>query len=31
VPRTDLELLSLVHDDPGVLLARWGVVRSPGD
>ena len=24
----DLRLLSLVHDDPGVLLARWAVVRS---
>ncbi|MCW2544417.1 MAG: bifunctional deaminase-reductase domain protein [Frankiales bacterium] len=23
-----LELRSLVHDDPGVLLQRWGVVRS---
>lgn len=26
-----LTLLSLVHDDPGVLLARWGVVRSADD
>jgi 5-amino-6-(5-phosphoribosylamino)uracil reductase len=24
----DLRLLSLLHDDPGVLLARWAVVRS---
>ena len=24
----DLRLESLVHDDPGVLLARWAVVRS---
>lgn len=24
----ELQLLSLVHDDPGVLLARWAVVRS---
>ena len=24
----DLQLVSLVHDDPGVLLARWTVVRS---
>ncbi len=31
IPRTGLELLSLVHDDPGVLLARWAVVRSPDD
>jgi riboflavin biosynthesis pyrimidine reductase len=31
VPTTDLRLLSLVHDDPGVLLARWSVVRSSGD
>jgi riboflavin biosynthesis pyrimidine reductase len=31
VPRTDLELVSLVHDDPGVLLSRWAVVRSTGD
>ncbi|MCW2587388.1 MAG: bifunctional deaminase-reductase domain protein [Frankiales bacterium] len=30
-PRTDLSLLSLVHDDPGVLLSRWAVVRSAGD
>lgn len=28
VPRTELELVSLVHDEPGVLLARWAVVRS---
>ena len=28
VPRADLRLVSLVHDDPGVLLARWSVVRS---
>jgi len=28
VPQTGLELVSLVHDDPGVLLARWAVVRS---
>ncbi len=28
VPRTALELRSLIHDDPGVLLARWSVVRS---
>jgi len=28
VPRTDLRLASLVYDDPGVLLARWSVVRS---
>jgi 5-amino-6-(5-phosphoribosylamino)uracil reductase len=28
VPATSLELLSLIHDDPGVLLARWSVVRS---
>ncbi len=28
VGATDLELVSLVHDDPGVLLARWRVVRS---
>jgi riboflavin biosynthesis pyrimidine reductase len=27
----ELELLSLVHDDPGVLLSRWRVVRSGGD
>lgn len=27
----DLELVSLVHDDPGVLLGRWSVVRSRGD
>lgn len=27
----DLELVSLVHDDPGVLLARWRVVPSSGD
>jgi 5-amino-6-(5-phosphoribosylamino)uracil reductase len=26
-----LELTSLVHDDPGVLLGRWSVVRSSGD
>lgn len=26
-----LQLRSLVHDDPGVLLARWSVVRSSGD
>ncbi len=31
VPRTDLRLRSLVHDDPGVLLARWTVVPSAGD
>jgi riboflavin biosynthesis pyrimidine reductase len=24
----DLRLLSLLHDDPGVLLFRWGLVRS---
>ena len=23
-----LQLASLVHDDPGVLLQRWSVVRS---
>lgn len=28
---THLELRSLVHDDPGVLLGRWSVVRSEGD
>lgn len=28
VPLTDLELRSLVYDDPGVLLSRWSVVRS---
>ena len=28
VPRTGLELLSLIYDDPGVLLARWSVIRS---
>ncbi|HUR50653.1 MAG TPA: dihydrofolate reductase family protein [Mycobacteriales bacterium] len=27
----DLALTHLVHDDPGVLLGRWSVVRSPGD
>jgi riboflavin biosynthesis pyrimidine reductase len=27
----DLELTHLVHDDPGVLLGRWSVVRSRGD
>ncbi|MGB8651136.1 MAG: dihydrofolate reductase family protein [Mycobacteriales bacterium] len=27
----DLRLRSLVHDDPGVLLVRWDVVRSEGD
>jgi riboflavin biosynthesis pyrimidine reductase len=26
-----LQLRTLVHDDPGVLLARWSVVRSAGD
>jgi riboflavin biosynthesis pyrimidine reductase len=26
-----LRLVSLLHDDPGVLLARWSVVRSSGD
>jgi riboflavin biosynthesis pyrimidine reductase len=26
-----LELTGLVHDDPGVLLSRWSVVRSSGD
>lgn len=26
-----LGLVSLVHDDPGVLLGRWSVVRSQGD
>lgn len=26
-----LQLVSLVHNDPGVLLARWRVVRSSGD
>lgn len=26
-----LELTSLVHDDPGVLLGRWSVVPSRGD
>lgn len=31
VPVTGLELLSLVHDDPGVLLSRWSVVRSVRD
>lgn len=32
LPTTEpLELVSLVHDDPGVLLARWRVVRSKGD
>lgn len=30
-PATDLRLTSLVYDDPGVLLARWAVVRSTGD
>ena len=28
VPTTGLRLLSLVHDDPGVLLCRWAVVPS---
>ena len=28
VPRTSLTLVSLVYEDPGVLLARWSVVRS---
>jgi riboflavin biosynthesis pyrimidine reductase len=28
VDARDLRLVSLVHDDPGVLLARWSVVRS---
>lgn len=28
VPQRDLVLTSLVHEDPGVLLARWAVVRS---
>ena len=28
VPAHDLHLASLVHADPGVLLARWTVVRS---
>ena len=27
----DLELTSLLHDDPGVLLGRWSVVPSRGD
>lgn len=27
----DLRLVSLIHDDPGVLLARWAVVRSGRD
>lgn len=27
----ELRLLSLLHDDPGVLLGRWGVVRSADD
>lgn len=26
-----LRLVSLLHDDPGVLLCRWSVVRSAGD
>jgi riboflavin biosynthesis pyrimidine reductase len=26
-----LRLVSVVHDDPGVLLCRWSVVRSVGD
>lgn len=26
-----LRLVSLIHDDPGVLLGRWAVVRSEGD
>jgi len=26
-----LELTGLIHDDPGVLLGRWSVVRSSGD
>ena len=26
-----LELIGLVHDDPGVLLGRWSVVPSSGD
>jgi riboflavin biosynthesis pyrimidine reductase len=26
-----LQLVSLLHDDPGVLLGRWSVVRSAGD
>ena len=28
VPTTALELVSLIHEDPGVLMARWSVVRS---
>lgn len=28
VPRADLRLVSLVHDDPGVLLARWAVLHD---
>jgi riboflavin biosynthesis pyrimidine reductase len=28
---THLRLVSLIHDDPGVLLARWSVVPSSGD
>ena len=28
VPRTSLRLTSLIQQDPGVLLARWSVVRS---
>lgn len=31
VPTRDVALLSLVHQDPGVLLARWRVVRSTND
>jgi 5-amino-6-(5-phosphoribosylamino)uracil reductase len=27
----DLALTHLVHDDPGVLLGRWRVIRSSGD
>jgi riboflavin biosynthesis pyrimidine reductase len=26
-----LRLVSLLHDDPGVLLCRWSVVRSASD
>jgi len=29
--QVDLSLVSLIHDDPGVLLGRWSVVRSAGD
>ncbi|MDP9182492.1 MAG: dihydrofolate reductase family protein [Actinomycetota bacterium] len=27
----DLELTSLIHEDPGVVLGRWSVVRSRGE